>query len=174
MQNRTLGKKCRLYTLRAFITLFVTILLGGAVYCIIITVEVSTNPVSTNNTNLALNHVQRCLRHSFILHESMFYFFSKDQSDRVQFPVSFLRTLLFIIFFDPLPDSLSKCFTTPIQWFHRFSFFSHCLLTNFWMFCVCSEKATRSSWIGQLCADTAELCTFVDDHCSELDFAIVV
>lgn len=89
-------------------------------------------------------------------------------------PCFFFKDSVVYNFFDPLPDSLSKCFTTPIQWFHRFSFFSHCLLTNFWMFCVCSEKATRSSWIGQLCADTAELCTFIDDHCSELDFAIVV
>jgi len=47
VQTRTIGKKCRLYTLRAIISLFVTILLGGAVYAIIITVEVSTDPVSS-------------------------------------------------------------------------------------------------------------------------------
>lgn len=46
VQNRTTGQKCRLYTLRAVITLLVTGLLGGAVYAIIITVDVSTNPVS--------------------------------------------------------------------------------------------------------------------------------
>ncbi|KAL9956729.1 hypothetical protein ACROYT_G038252 [Oculina patagonica] len=44
VQNRTTGQKCRLYTLRAAVTLLVTALLGGAVYAIIITVEVSTNP----------------------------------------------------------------------------------------------------------------------------------
>lgn len=43
VQNRTTGKKCRLYFLRAIISLFVTILLGGAVYAIIFAVEASTN-----------------------------------------------------------------------------------------------------------------------------------
>ena len=47
VQNRTTGKKCRLYSLRAIISLFVTILLGGAVYAIIFAVEASTNTVST-------------------------------------------------------------------------------------------------------------------------------
>ena len=49
VQNRTTGKKCRLYTLRGVTTLLVTALLGGAVYSIIKTVEVSTDPVSTVN-----------------------------------------------------------------------------------------------------------------------------
>lgn len=44
VQNRTLGKKCRLYTIRGIISFFVTALLGGAVYAIIKTVEVSINP----------------------------------------------------------------------------------------------------------------------------------
>lgn len=47
VQNRTTGQKCRLYTVRGLITLLVTALLGAAVYAIIITVEVSTNPVSS-------------------------------------------------------------------------------------------------------------------------------
>lgn len=44
VQNRTLGKKCRLYTIRGIISFFVIALLGGAVYAIIKTVEVSINP----------------------------------------------------------------------------------------------------------------------------------
>lgn len=47
VQNRTLGQKCRLYTLRGVISIFVIILLGGAVYAIIITVQISIDPVST-------------------------------------------------------------------------------------------------------------------------------
>ena len=47
VQNRTTGKKCRLYTVRGLVTLLVTALLGAAVYAIVVTVEVSTNPVST-------------------------------------------------------------------------------------------------------------------------------
>lgn len=44
VQNRTTGDKCRLYTLRFFTNLLVTVLLGGAVYAIITIVNVSTNP----------------------------------------------------------------------------------------------------------------------------------
>lgn len=44
VQNRTLGQKCRLYTLRGVISIFVVILLGGAVYAIIITVQISIDP----------------------------------------------------------------------------------------------------------------------------------
>ncbi|XP_015762502.1 PREDICTED: transmembrane channel-like protein 7 [Acropora digitifera] len=44
VQNRTLGQKCRLYTLRGVISIFVIILLGGAVYAIIITVQISIDP----------------------------------------------------------------------------------------------------------------------------------
>ena len=47
MQNRTTGQKCRLYTVRGLVTLLVTALLGAAVYAIVVTVEVSTDPVST-------------------------------------------------------------------------------------------------------------------------------
>jgi len=44
VQNRTTGQKCRLYTVRGLVTLLVTALLGAAVYAIVVTVEVSTDP----------------------------------------------------------------------------------------------------------------------------------
>lgn len=47
VQNRTTGQKCRLYTVRGLVTLLVTALLGAGVYAIVVTVEISTNPVST-------------------------------------------------------------------------------------------------------------------------------
>jgi len=47
VQNRTTGQKCRLYTVRGLITLLVTGLLGAGVYAIVVTVELSTDPVST-------------------------------------------------------------------------------------------------------------------------------
>lgn len=46
VQKRTTGDKCRLYTVRFFTNLVVTLFLGGAVYAIITIVAVSTNPVS--------------------------------------------------------------------------------------------------------------------------------
>lgn len=47
VQNRTTGQKCRLYTVRGLVTLLVTALLGAGVYAIVVTVEISTDPVST-------------------------------------------------------------------------------------------------------------------------------
>lgn len=49
VQSRTTGTKVKLYTLRIFISFLVMVLLGGAIYAIYLTVEVSTDPVSISH-----------------------------------------------------------------------------------------------------------------------------
>ena len=46
VKNRTTMDKCRLYSLRIFISFVVTVILVGAVYAIYITVEISSDTVS--------------------------------------------------------------------------------------------------------------------------------
>ena len=48
VKNRSRVDKCKLYSLRAFITLLITGILAGAVYAIYTTVGISTSPVSKN------------------------------------------------------------------------------------------------------------------------------
>lgn len=61
VQNRTLGEKCRLYTLRGAISVFVTVLLGGAVYAIIYTVDISIDPTFQQRASNLGSFVQTLL-----------------------------------------------------------------------------------------------------------------
>ncbi|XP_058971095.2 transmembrane channel-like protein 7 [Pocillopora verrucosa] len=104
VQNRTTGDKCRLYTVRFFTNLVVTLFLGGAVYAIITIVAVSTNPkyqIAAAEINEFLRTVLNfspSLTITFLnfLLPLIFNFLSKreDWSPRFEVNINLFRTVL--------------------------------------------------------------------------------